>query len=249
MSEDRYNYIEAVEDESAPREREGTTPLERLNRLHERAWDLLWNREYDAAFYLFSQVLSSDKGRASAWAGQIEVLVETGEYEEAALWADKALQLFQNDPVFLALGAIAHCRLKNEVRALEYADGALKFSKSGLPLAWTARGEILILCGSRRASDCMKKATAIDSEDWRPMIRCARILAADKRYHHAADFYEQAAAKIRKPQFLIEYAYCMLELHGEKQAEKLFRDALGLVPRNKSAHFGLKKCLRLKKTR
>ena len=61
-----------------------------------------------------------------AWRRQVVMLIEMGECREAALWADKAMELFPNDPDLLAAKATALCRLGDPSAAFKIADQAIR---------------------------------------------------------------------------------------------------------------------------
>src|SRR5262245_28831992 len=58
--------------------------------------------EFKAALRAYGKVLEFDPKNASAWTGQVRMLIELGEFKEAKLWADKALEHFPSDPELLA---------------------------------------------------------------------------------------------------------------------------------------------------
>src|SRR2546427_12226077 len=65
------------------------------------------NGKFESALRLYSKVLEFNPQNASAWAGQVRMLIELGEFREAKLWADKALERFRHEPELLAAKAVA----------------------------------------------------------------------------------------------------------------------------------------------
>src|SRR5216683_8292380 len=65
------------------------------------------NGNFEAALRLFSKVLEFNPENAAAWTGQVRMLIELGEFGEAKLWADKALEHFPREPELLAAKAVA----------------------------------------------------------------------------------------------------------------------------------------------
>ncbi|MBM4043382.1 MAG: tetratricopeptide repeat protein, partial [Planctomycetes bacterium] len=57
---------------------------------------------HDAALRSFSAALGENPLLLDAWVGQLRMLLELGEYPEARLWADKALEKFPNHAQVLA---------------------------------------------------------------------------------------------------------------------------------------------------
>lgn len=52
------------------------------------------NGNFESALRHFSKVLEFNPQNAAAWTGQVRMLIELGEFREAKLWADKALERF-----------------------------------------------------------------------------------------------------------------------------------------------------------
>jgi len=58
--------------------------------------------KFEPALRLYSKVLEYNPQNADAWTGQVRMLIELGEFREAKLWADKALERFPHEPELLA---------------------------------------------------------------------------------------------------------------------------------------------------
>ena len=65
------------------------------------------NANFEQGLRFYSKVLEFNPKNAAAWTGQVRMLIELGEYREAKLWADKALERFPNEPELLAAKAVA----------------------------------------------------------------------------------------------------------------------------------------------
>ena len=89
-------------------------------RLHELRGDL------ESAMQSCSAALGEDPMRLDAWLGQLWLLYELEEFQEADMWSGKALGQFPNNPSILASRAAARYRMgfKNEARDL--SDTALE---------------------------------------------------------------------------------------------------------------------------
>src|SRR5207249_4777794 len=81
----------------------------------------------------WSRALEFDPNVQTGWVGQVRMLIELGELEEARLWADKGLDVHRDDAELLAANAIATARLGDAAKALGFCDLALK--KKGGPSA------------------------------------------------------------------------------------------------------------------
>src|SRR5437870_6704806 len=77
------------------------------------------NANFEQGLRLYSKVLEFNPENASAWTGQVRMLIELGEFREARLWADKALERFPHEPELLAAKAVALGRSRDLRGALE----------------------------------------------------------------------------------------------------------------------------------
>src|ERR1051325_9524576 len=68
------------------------------------------NGRFEPALRLYSKVLEYNPRNAAAWTGQVRMLIELGEYREAQLWAEKALERLPREPELLAAKAVALSR-------------------------------------------------------------------------------------------------------------------------------------------
>jgi tetratricopeptide (TPR) repeat protein len=125
--------------------------------------------QYETALQWYSRALRFDLTLAAAWAGQVQCLLFLKEFPEASIWADRALEKFQDDPDLLAAKAMALSRTANTAAALAYSDAALTVKGKNVgPFPWIARGYILL--GERNsrpaAMRCFNKALELAGKDW-----------------------------------------------------------------------------------
>src|SRR5262245_50967748 len=66
---------------------------------------------YENALRFYSRALEREKSMVNVWLGQVQMLIQLGEYPEAELWSRKALELFRNNSELLAGRAQALCRV------------------------------------------------------------------------------------------------------------------------------------------
>jgi len=67
---------------------------------------------FEPGLRFYAKVLEYNAANVTAWTGQVRMLIELGEYREAKLWADKALERFPHQPELLAAKAVARTRRK-----------------------------------------------------------------------------------------------------------------------------------------
>jgi len=173
------------------------------------------NRNFESALRLYSKVLEYNPLNAAAWTGQVRMLIELGEFSEARLWADKALERFPQEPELLAAKAVALGRSGDLSGALTFSDASIE-ERGDTPYVWLARGDVLLARKESRADYCFEKAQLLAPRDWFVAWLAARI-----RY-----YYEQFAIALKLLQQALEWntSHFMLWLElGNCQA------ALGLT--------------------
>jgi tetratricopeptide (TPR) repeat protein len=186
------------------------------------------NGNFESALRLYSKVLEFNPDNASAWAGQIRMLIELEEFREAKLWVDKALEKFPHEAELLAAKAVALARTGDLEGALIFSDAAVG-ERGDTPYVWLARGDVLLARNEKRADSCFEKALLLASGDWFVAWLAARIRAYYEHFASALKLLQQAVEQ-KADHFLL-----WLEL-GQCQ------QALGLVTSARSS-FGVAKQL------
>jgi tetratricopeptide (TPR) repeat protein len=149
------------------------------------------NGNFEGALRLFSKVLEFNPLHAAAWTGQVRMLIELGEFQEANLWADKALERFPNEPELLAAKAVALGRLGDTQAALAFSDSAIH-ERGDTPYVWLARGDVLLARKENRAQFCLDKAMSLAPGDWLVAWLAARIRAYYRQFALALKLFQQA---------------------------------------------------------
>ena len=159
----------------------------------QRAW---LNGDFELALRNYSRALEQDKLYFEGWAGQVRMLIELEEYEEALLWADKALELFPEHPQLLSAKAVACARSGDFVKAMAYTDNAM--SRKGLaPHVWLARAEVLLERKSPAASNCLKNAISVAGPDApRIQLEAGRLLLRFRQWPPAMECLHQAVKEL-----------------------------------------------------
>src|SRR6266850_8456322 len=152
------------------------------------------NGSFESALRLYSKVLEFNPQNAPAWTGQVRMLIELGEFREAKLWADKALERFPGEPELLAAKAVALGRSGDLQGALAFSDASIE-ERGDSPYVWLARGDVLLARKERRADYCFEKAQLLAPHDW-----LVNWLAARIRY-----YYEQFALALKLLQEAVEW--------------------------------------------
>jgi tetratricopeptide (TPR) repeat protein len=189
---------------------------------------------YETALRFYSRALEIDKTLVAAWVGQVQMLVQLGEYPQASLWSQKALELFPSHGDLMAGQAQAECRLGNMKKAHSLSDGALRH-RGESAYRWQVRGELMVAGRQRADRHCFDKAQLADS-DWLVPLETAIIYCYYKAYSLAQQHAQQAVEKA--PQAY--YAWyllgaCQSKLGFDTSARVSFQHCLAICPRHAEA--------------
>jgi tetratricopeptide (TPR) repeat protein len=159
---------------------------------HQRAVQCFLHSDFELALRNYSRALETNSSFFDGWAGQIWMLIELGEYPEAMVWADKALESFPEHPELLAAKAVACLRDAKLDKAKGYSDNSISKDHVG-PRVWLARAEVLLQSKSRVADNCLSKALTL-SDDESDLIRfeAGRLLRRYGRYSAAVEYLQEA---------------------------------------------------------
>jgi len=214
-------------------------PVAREHALLRRAAWQHRRARFEAALRDYSRALEHDPNLAAGWCGQARMLVELGEYDEAAVWARRALELHPGRPALLATLAVARLRRGHALEALGLLDQAVG-AAAAPAWAWLARAELL-LCERRTASTwCVLKARAAEPRDWFVSLQAARL------YHYyglVAAALDECARALRldatQPWTWHVEGECRLALGRRAEARRAFERALSLDADFEPARHGL----------
>jgi tetratricopeptide (TPR) repeat protein len=186
--------------------------------------------DFEPALRNYSRALEKNNAFFPAWLGQVLMLIELGEYREAAVWSDKAMEMFPEHPELLAAKAVACARDGKIQKALAYSDNSVA-QDNITSRVWLARAEVLANRQSRVAESCISKAVSIAGNK-SPVVRLeAGRLLNKKGSYSAAMQYLQAAVDELPKSALAWYAlgYCQAKL-GRSSAKVTLQQCLELHP-------------------
>lgn len=152
------------------------------------------NGNFELGLRHYSKVLEFNPQNASAWTGQVRMLIELGENREAKLWADKALERFPREPELLAAKAVALGRVGDLQGALAFSDASIE-ERGDTPYVWLARGDVMLARKEHRADYCLEKALLLAPRDWFIAWLGARIRL----------YYNQAVLALKLLQQAVEW--------------------------------------------
>ncbi len=190
---------------------------------------------FDNALRFYSRALEMDKLLFEAWRRQVWCLIELQEYKEAALWADKALDLFPDDSELLASKSMAVCRHGRPDEALTIADLAIRQPSCG-PYPWIARGEVLLATSSGRYDYCFSKAVCLVGTSWHVFSEIGRACQFHGLHSLAVRYFSRALECEPGIIFvMLETARCQVKIGLTPQAGRTVREVLAMHPGHRDA--------------
>jgi tetratricopeptide (TPR) repeat protein len=185
---------------------------------------------FETALRGYGKVIEHNPRNSAAWAGQVRMLIELGEFIEARLWADKAISLFPDEPDLLAVKAVALARSGDSEAALCYSDSAIQANGGGA-YVWLARADVLLARQERRADFCIEKAIQTAPLDWCVHWLASRILAFHKQFARALKLVQAALAlDPTRAVVWLEAGMCQTQLGLVALASHSFAQARQLDP-------------------
>ena len=238
---DRFSQLEF--DEKIPeRKRSQGEPVRDTEYFHKKALRYWLGGDFELALRNYSRVLEENNTVFEAWVGQVYMLIELGEYKEAAVWADKALELFPEHPELLAAKAVASCRNAKLEKAIAYSDNSI--SKDNITSRiWLARAEVMRNRKGPVADNCISKAISI-AGNMAPIIKleAARLLRKKGSYSAAIGHLNDVVKVFPKSALAWYELGCCQSKLGLSQAKATLEQSLKLRPGWKEAETVLRKC-------
>ena len=146
---------------------------------------------FERALRHYSRALEYNANLQAAWVGQVQMLIELGEFTEANLWADKALEIHRDHPEILSGKAVAWARRGDTDRAIQFTDAALA-QRGMAPVVWISRGEALMAAGKANDGHCFERAAMESHQDWFVLLRIARACYWHKNLSRAMEWATRA---------------------------------------------------------
>jgi len=197
------------------------------------------NGEFELGLRLYSKVLEFNALNVAAWAGQVRMLIELGEFREAKLWADKALERFPHEPELLASKAVALARSGDLEGAIAFSDASIE-ERGDTPYVWLARGDVLLAREEARADYCFDKAILLAPRDWFITWLASRIRYYYQQFALALKLVQQAL-ELNTTHFLLwlELGHCQQALGLLGLARSAYTQALQLNAESRAAKAAL----------
>jgi tetratricopeptide (TPR) repeat protein len=198
--------------------------------------------DFELALRNYCRVLEQNKTIFEGWAGQVLMLIELGEYQEADLWADKALEFFPDHPELLALKAIAACRDSRPKKAIEYSDRSIGQDRPP-PRAWLARAEVFLDRNDSVVDGCLGKAIGAAGQDATvARLEAARLMRGRRAYAAAIGHLSEVVKVLPKAALAWYELGCSQQAMGLPQARGSLEQAIRLHPHWPAAKQALRRC-------
>jgi tetratricopeptide (TPR) repeat protein len=191
--------------------------------------------QFEQALQMYTRCLEHNRALIPAWVGQVQMLVQLGEFQEARLWADKALELFRDNGELLAAKAQACARLKDNRAAMACSDGSLQAPGSSA-WRWIARGDVLLCHGQDYYDACFQKAVNEPDANWFDRVLIARIYMYYRRSSNAMYYLKQAQQlEPADPYLWFESGNCQVAMGLIGGARACYERCLELRPKFRPA--------------
>ncbi|HVE39755.1 MAG TPA: hypothetical protein VNM14_07715 [Planctomycetota bacterium] len=185
---------------------------------------------FEKALRFYSRSLEYNANAHAAWVGQVQMLVEMGEYKEAKLWADKALELHRDNAEIISAKVVACARTGETQKAVEFSDAAIA-QRGTTPYVWLARGEALMAARQPNDEYCLEKAAAESKQDWFVQLRIARIFYSYRQFARAMSWIQKAIQQEPGAPYVLHIlGDCQRALGFGSSARASYRQALALDP-------------------
>jgi tetratricopeptide (TPR) repeat protein len=191
--------------------------------------------DFEAALRAYGKVLEFQPDEPAAWVGQVRMLIELKDFEQAKSLADRANQHLPNHPEILAARAVALARERQIEAALAFSDAAVEAGPE-TAFVWLARGDVLLASGNSQSEFCFQRAIALSPGSWLTHWLASRIHFVYEKFSLALKYAQQALAldAAQSPVWL-QLGRCQEALGLSVPAQNSFAQALQLNPNSSAA--------------
>ena len=160
----RFTHLEFDDSSRSPDSSGKGESIRDADYFYQRAVQCFLHGDFESALRNYSRALEVNSTFFDGWAGQIWMLIELGEFPEALVWADKAVESFPEHPELLAAKGLACLRDAKYDEAKAYSDNSIA-KDNVTPRVWLVRAEVLLQSKSRVADNCISKAITLSDNE------------------------------------------------------------------------------------
>jgi tetratricopeptide (TPR) repeat protein len=237
----RFSNLEFGADRPSETPQHDGEPVRDKNFFQQKAMTAWLHADFDEALQYYSRALEDDSTFYEGWFGQVRMLLELGEYPEAVIWSDKALEMFPDYHELLTAKALALVRQGKINDAQTLSDRAIAREKPTW-YVWTGRAEILLTRGVQMADTCVRNAlTAACTDLVIARLEAGRTLLRGKHYAEALEYLIHVARDLPTSALAwYELGRCQAAL-GLKEARTTLSEAQRLRPNWRAAQDEMQK--------
>ena len=191
--------------------------------------------DFEKALRAYGKVLEFQPDEPAAWTGQVRMLIELKEFEQAKALADRANERLPNQPELLAARGSALARERQIEAALAFSDAAVE-AGSETSFVWLARGDVLLAADSPQSEFCFQRAITLSPGNWFTPWLASRIHFFYEKFSLALKYAQQALALDASQSVVwLQLGRCQDALGLAAPAQNSFAQALQLNPNSGAA--------------
>jgi tetratricopeptide (TPR) repeat protein len=195
--------------------------------------------DYEMALRAYGKVLEFQPDEPAAWVGQVRMLIELREFEQAKALADRAVEGLPHHPELLAARAVALARERQIEAALPFSDAAVEAGPENA-YVWLARGDVLLAAGNSQSEFCFQRAIALSPGAWLTHWLVSRVHFVYQKFSLALKYAQQALALDGGRSVVwLQLGRCQEALGLSVPAQNSFAQALQLNPNSAAAKIAL----------
>ena len=174
------------------RKSSGAAPLSYDSTMRD-ADERFYQGDWKEAIRLYSRALQLDNSQVAPWVGQVIALLFQGQLREADAWAKRSLECFPDHPAAVSIHGLVFVLQGMTKRGIGSSDYAMGLGADD-PVAWIARGWMLLEADNKNWKNCFMKALEIcPSDEWKMHTLSGFILEHYKKWPQAVERFRQAA--------------------------------------------------------
>lgn len=195
--------------------------------------------EFEKALRLYGRALERDRARSEGWLGQVRVLLEMGQADEAETWLEQAARVLGEVPSILALRSIAAARAGKLDDARAWSDRAMRDGGDD-PEVWLARAEVVYAGGNARVARMNLDKAHERAPSAETALRAGEVaLERDDRPTAQRWLARAANEQPDNPLVALRLGVCLERMNEWDRARNEFQRALTLSPHMKSAQLAI----------
>ena len=150
---------------------------------------MFFRGDHKSALRWYTRAMDKDTVAIDPWIAMLRLLLLKGDLGEAGIWIHRGLTLFPDDPRLLSMRAVLTARRGMLREALTQTDAVLE-RNSGIATAQLARGEVLLIAGSRSADDCFRQGLRLlPADDWRSPFLIGLVHEERRQWARALEYF------------------------------------------------------------